>query len=534
MLYDWEQLGYILPKIFKVCWLTFKLQRRQRNLYEYINWIDLCILRRATSAVLHGYGKTAIRWTNSFIPWSRFFFFLFILSSKLWAQQWAESPISVRRVRGCLANVKSEREAEGNLCFGYFLVMRRSSVKCIRNQMRYAPENLFAPKILRAAARCRWLEVAHLHLGRFILSSVCSALSLTLVLDRGIRRTRNALSLLLLLLAVVYNDNNGTKCIIVLLLTNSSTTAVAAATTTTTLLALVVVVVVVAAVAAMVEVSSLSSKWMFRSVSVTLSEGSSCKEFVNLWIIWLARDGKPFDCLQWHILCRKSQHRALCKMPNVLLMPRRAKPNCFEFRPISAFESKLVSSWYLFCACVVFLITHYSMTPQLRWGMPWTQKWTLFIPCWVQTWKVRPVQPRLAQNNKVTRPSPFISMLLFSFLVSRFFQSSLRQPPWLKQNGACGIHAENQPLTVWLSCKEFCVAVQWCVVSGAFNTSNQVSIEVAGNASTLQVAYKVEVEMSLPKLGDHFSLIFALCFMESAFLMGSRNNPVKLRSSASC
>ena len=38
--------------------------------------------------------------------------------------------------------------------------------------------------------------------------------------------------------------------------------------------------------------------------------------------------------------------------------------------------------------------------------------------------------------------------------------------------------------------------MQWCVVSGAFNTSNQVSIEVAGNASTLQVAYKVEVEMS--------------------------------------
>ena len=92
----------------------------------------------------------------------------FFLSSKLWAQQWAESPISVRRVRGCLANVKSEREAEGNLCFGYFLVMRRSSVKCIRNQMRYAPENLFAPKILRAAARCSSLEVAHLHLGRFI------------------------------------------------------------------------------------------------------------------------------------------------------------------------------------------------------------------------------------------------------------------------------------------------------------------------------------------------------------------------------
>ena len=66
--------------------------------------------------------------------------------------------------------------------------------------------------------------------------------------------------------------------------TNSSTTAAAATTTTTTtLLALVVVV----AVAAMVEVSSLSSKWMFRSVSVTLSEGSSCKEFVCKFVNYL-------------------------------------------------------------------------------------------------------------------------------------------------------------------------------------------------------------------------------------------------------
>ena len=137
---------------------------------------------------------------NKFLYSLKPILFLLFLSSKLWAQQWAESPISVRRVRGCLANVKSEREAEGNLCFGYFLVMRRSSVKCIRNQMRYAPENLFAPKILRAAARCRWLEVAHLHLGRFILSSIFCALSLTLVLDRGIRRTRNAFIIIIVII----------------------------------------------------------------------------------------------------------------------------------------------------------------------------------------------------------------------------------------------------------------------------------------------------------------------------------------------
>ena len=127
------------------------------------------------------------------------------------------------------------------------------------------------------------------------------------------------------------------------------------------MLALVVVVVAVVAAAAVVVVSSLSSKWVFHTVSATLSEGASCNEFVNLWIICLAREGKPFDFLQWHILCRKSQHRALCKISNVLLIPRPAKSKCSELKPIGAFESKLVSCWYLFCACVVFLITHYSM-----------------------------------------------------------------------------------------------------------------------------------------------------------------------------